>query len=71
MSTLQTVKTPMKSGSTLFVKVKKIFRQKNTIFLENYNWTPLDIYNGLSQVYCIKPEGESIGIQRVKGNQLQ
>ena len=37
--------------STLFVKVKKIFRHKNTIFLENYNPTPLDMYNGLSQVY--------------------
>ena len=32
------------SGSTLFVKVNKIFRQKNTIFFENYNLTPLDIY---------------------------
>ena len=28
-----------------------IFRQKNTIFLKNYNLTPLDMYNGLSQVY--------------------
>ena len=34
----------------MFVNVKKIFRQKNTIFLENYNRTPLDMYNGLSQV---------------------
>ena len=24
---------------------------------ENYNLTPLDMYNGLSQVYRIKPEG--------------
>ena len=40
-------------GSALFVKVKKIFRQKNTIFLENDNLTPLDMYNGLSQVYCL------------------
>ena len=31
------------------------FRQK-TIF-ENYNLTSLDMYNGLSKVYCIKPEG--------------
>ena len=36
---------------------KKTFRQKNIIFFENYNLTPLDMYNGLSQVYCIKPEG--------------
>ena len=58
---LQTVKTQMKcsiiSGSSLLVKVKKIFRQKNTICRENYNLTPLDTYNGLSQLYCIKPEG--------------
>ena len=38
-------------------KVKKNFRQKNTIFFENYNLTPLDWYNGPPQVYCIKPEG--------------
>ena len=61
---LQTVKTQMKcsiisSVSTLFVKVKKIFRQKNTIFVENYNLTPRDtmLVQGLSQAYCIKPEG--------------
>ena len=29
------------SGSTLFVKVNKIFRQNNTIFFENYNLIPL------------------------------
>ena len=49
------------------VKVKKIFRQKKTIFFENYNQTHLDMYNGLSKVYCIKPEGRiQISIQRVK-----
>ena len=36
----------------MFVMIKKIFRQKITMF-ENYNLT----YNGLSHVYCIKPEG--------------
>ena len=46
------------SGSTLFVRVKMIFRQKKTFFL-NYNLTPLDMYNGLSQVYCIKQEGRA------------
>ena len=38
---------------------KKIFRQKNVFFFKNYNLTPLtplDMYNGLSQVNCIKPE---------------
>ena len=39
-----------------FFKAKKIFRQKNTIFTKKYNLTPLDMYNGLSQVYGIKPE---------------
>ena len=34
--------------STLFVKVKQIFRQKNTIFFKNYNPAHLDMYNGLS-----------------------
>ena len=55
------------SGSTLFVKVKKDFQTKNTIFFENYYLTPLDIYNGLSQVYSIKPEGRihDLSIQRV------
>ena len=60
---LQTVKTQMKCSIMLHfirvytVKVKKIFRQKNTIFYENYNLLlPLYMYNGLSQVYDIKPE---------------
>ena len=63
---LQTVTTQMKCSimlhftrTTLFVKVKKrssIFRQNNTISFENYNLTPLYMYNGLSQVCCIKPE---------------
>ena len=34
-----------------------LFRQNNTIFFLNYKLTSLDMYNGLSQVYCIKPEG--------------
>ena len=46
----------MLSGVTLFVQVKKIFRQNNYIF-ERYNLTSLDMYNGLSKVYCIKPQG--------------
>ena len=31
--------------------------KKNTMFFENYNLAPLKLYNGLSQVYCIKPDG--------------
>ena len=56
MSTFTNSEDPV---STLFVKVKKIFRQKNTIFFENYTLTHLDMYNGLSEVYCIKPEGRT------------
>ena len=36
---------------------KMDLQTKKTIFFENYNLTSLDMYNGLSQVYCIKPEG--------------
>ena len=34
---------------------KKRFSDKNTFL--NYNLTPLDLYDGLSLVYCIKREG--------------
>ena len=34
------------SGTSLFVKVKKDLQINNTIFVENYNLTPLDMYNG-------------------------
>ena len=44
-------------GSTLFVKVKKNPQTKIQYFFKNCNLTPLDMYNGLSQVYCFKPEG--------------
>ena len=41
----------------LFVMVKKSSRYKNTIFLEKVYLTPINIYNGLSQVNnCFKPE---------------
>ena len=49
-------------GLHCLLRQKKIIRQKNTVFFINYNLTSLDMYNGLSQVYCIKPEG---GIQIV------
>ena len=51
------VKMPtISSGSTLFAKVKKILH-KNTVLFESNKLTPIDMYNGLSQVYCIEPEG--------------
>ena len=40
-----------------FFNLKQISRCKNTTLFLNYNLTPLDIYIGLFQVYCIKPEG--------------
>ena len=40
------------------VKLKKFFRQMKTIFFESYILTPLGVYNVLSQVSCIKPEGK-------------
>ena len=36
-----------------------IFRQK-IYFFETYNLIPLDMYNELSEVYCIKPEGMAL-----------
>ena len=46
-------------------KGKKDIQAKQTIFWGKYNLTPLDMYNALSQVYCIKPEGRIHYIQRV------
>ena len=40
-----------------FCKGKKDLQTKENIFFLNYNLTPLDMYNGLSQVYLIKLEG--------------
>ena len=58
---LQTVKTiwnaakcAISSGSALFVMVKKALHTKKYNFFQNYNLTPLDMYNELSQVYLIK-----------------
>ena len=59
---LQTVKIQMKCLimrhfiRVYTVKVKNI-RQKIQFLKKKYNLTPLDMYNGLSQVYCIKQEG--------------
>ena len=43
-----------------------MFRQKNTIFFENYYLTSLGMYNGLSKVIVLNQKEESISIQRVK-----
>ena len=50
------------NATTLFEKVKNIFRQKNIILFENYNLTPLDI-----TLIVSNQKDESIGILRVKG----
>ena len=39
---------------TVYRHGKKIFKQKYITFFINYNLTPLDMNNELSQVYCIK-----------------
>ena len=53
--------------STVFVKVKKIFRQRNTIYFLYYNPTPLDMYIGLCPMFIVSNQKEeSISIQRVK-----
>ena len=44
---LQTVKTKMKCNINVAFK---------TFIFLTYNLTPLDMYNGLFQGYCIKPE---------------
>ena len=60
---LQTVKSQMKCSMMLnFIwditvcKGKKVLRQKIQYFFLKYDVTPLDMYIGLSQVYCIKLE---------------
>ena len=37
----------------------KKLTDKNIIF-KNYNRAPLDMYNGLSEIYCNKPEGRYV-----------
>ena len=56
---LQTVKTQMKCSIMLhFIRVYTVYKGKKKVnCFENYNLTPLDIYNEQSQVYCIKHEG--------------
>ena len=70
MVLLQAVKTQMKCSIMLhFIRVytvcegKNIFRQKYTIFFENYNLSPLDMYHGLSPVYLSNQKEKSISIQ--------
>ena len=51
------------------VKVKMIFRQKNTICFENYNLTPLDKCSMDHPKFIVSNQKEeSISIERVKGN---
>ena len=60
---LHTVKTQMKCSKMLhFIRVYTVCKGKKDLqtkkyILFNFNLTPLDIYNGLSQVNCFKPEG--------------
>ena len=43
-------------GLHCFCEGEKDFQTKEYNIFENYNVTPLNMYNGLSQVYCIKAE---------------
>ena len=51
----------------MFANSKDPDKMKHTIFSEKilqffkkkYNLRPLNMYNGLSQVYCIEPEGKN------------
>ena len=44
-------------GSETWARSLKMPKKtKNAIFLEIFKSTPLDMYNGLFKVYCIKPE---------------
>ena len=47
---------------TVCIRKKDLQNKEYSNFEKNYNLTPLDIYNGLSQVYCIKSDS----IQRIK-----
>ena len=41
-----------------FIKVYTVCKvKKKPMLFENYNLAPLKMYNGLSQVICIKPDG--------------
>ena len=74
---MQTVKAKMKCsiincislGSILTVKIKRSSEKRiHFVFLflfEKLQPDALDMYNGLSQVHCIKPEGKFISIQRI------
>ena len=42
-------------GLHCLLNLERLQTKEYNIF-ENYNLTPLDLYNRLSQVYCIKPE---------------
>ena len=71
---LQTVKTQIKCSIMLhFIRVYTVCKGKTDLQtiedkkFENYNLTPFDMYNRLSQVYYINQKEESISIQMVNG----
>ena len=53
-------------GSTLFVKVKLMFKQKYNIFFENYNETPLDMHIDYPKLPVSDQREDSIYKQRGK-----
>ena len=52
----------MKHNAAFHQGLHRLLRQKRSgkkYFFYNYNLTPLDIYNGSSQVYCIRQKGRT------------
>ena len=43
--------------SVCLLRFKRSSDKKKNLFFLNYNQTSIDVYKGLSQIYCIKPEG--------------
>ena len=72
---LQTAKTLMKYSIMLhFIRVYTVCRGKNDLqkiynIFFNYNPTLLDMYNGLSQVCCFKPDGRVYSVNCSKSTQ--
>ena len=54
----------MQHNATLFVKVKKIFRQKTTTFFLNYSQAPLDRYNDYPMFIVSNQKEKSIRLYK-------
>ena len=50
--------------SVCLLRLKRSSDKKKLIFL-NYNRTSIDVYKGLSQIYCTNQKEESISMKKV------